>query len=349
MTRLGSLVAPKALTVKALRRAGLQLQVAVPDGARALRLQLLPRRGKRTGAAVATAMVRLSAGGAQRIHWRLPAATVKRLEGRPLHPPGPGGQGCPFDRTGPARAHARAARPLTPGATPTDGRRRPARFIPRRAPSALCGSRLAVEGRGRAPRVRIRSARVPELPMRDGMPGADREPLTLRRAAGWSLVAGLCVAAAVAVVAVLTGSFDDTDWRVIASSLGFSVFAGAAAAGAAVRLRPEPWAGPLGGACVAASAAAYGLLLGGLWVATDADGLWRAFGIAALAALWTSHAALVLRSRRPDDGALVRRLAPPLHRLSRRGGGRGRAGAARAAGRRSTPSRPRACSPRSSS
>ena len=80
VTRLGSLVAPKALTVKALRRAGLQLQVAVPDGARALRLQLLPRRGKRTGAAVATAMVRLSAGGAQRIHWRLPAATVKRLK-----------------------------------------------------------------------------------------------------------------------------------------------------------------------------------------------------------------------------------------------------------------------------
>ena len=145
--------------------------------------------------------------------------------------------------------------------------------------------------------------------MRDGMPGADREPLTLRRAAGWALVAGLCVAAAVAVVAVLTGSFDDTDWRVIASSLGFSVFAAAAAAGAAVRLRPEAWAEPLGGACVAASASAYGLLLGGLWVATDADGLWRAFGIAALAALWTSHAALVLRSRRPDDGALVRRLA----------------------------------------
>ena len=150
VTRLGSLVAPKALTVKALRRAGLQLQVAVPDGARTLRLQLLPRRGKRTGAAVATAMVRLSAGGAQRIHWRLPAATVKRLGG-PLHPPGPGGQGCPFDRTGPARAHARAARPLTPGATPTDGRRRPARLIPRRAPSALCGSRLAVRVVGGRP------------------------------------------------------------------------------------------------------------------------------------------------------------------------------------------------------
>ena len=79
VTRLGSLVAPKTLTLKALRRAGLQLQVAVPDGARALRLQLLPRRGKGAGRAVATAIVRLSAGGAQRIHWRLPAATVKRL------------------------------------------------------------------------------------------------------------------------------------------------------------------------------------------------------------------------------------------------------------------------------
>jgi len=145
--------------------------------------------------------------------------------------------------------------------------------------------------------------------MRHGMPAADRDPISLRRAAGWSLVGGLCLAAAVAVLAVLTGSFDDTDWRVIASSLGFSVFSAAAAAGAAVRLRPAPWAGPLGGACIAASAAAYGLLLGGLWVATGADVLWRAFGVAALAALWTAHAALVLRARRPDDGVLVRRLA----------------------------------------
>src|SRR6188472_2194412 len=81
------------------------------------------------------------------------------------------------------------------------------------APGAVGVVRLAArgEGRGRAPRVGIRSARVPELPMQDAMPGADREPLTVRRAAGWALVAGLCVAAAVAVAAVLTGSFDDTD------------------------------------------------------------------------------------------------------------------------------------------
>jgi hypothetical protein len=80
VTRLGSLVAPKSLTLTALRRSGLEFQVTVPDRARALRLQLLPRRGKGAGRAVATATVKLSSGGTHRIRWRLPAATVKRLK-----------------------------------------------------------------------------------------------------------------------------------------------------------------------------------------------------------------------------------------------------------------------------
>ena len=51
--------------------------------------------------------------------------------------------------------------------------------------------------------------------------------------------AGLCLAALVAVGALLTGSFDDTDWRVVATSLGFSVFTSTTAAGAALRLRSD--------------------------------------------------------------------------------------------------------------
>jgi hypothetical protein len=45
-----------------------------------------------------------------------------------------------------------------------------------------------------------------------------------------------------------------------------------------------------------------------MWVLRDfaGDEIWRAFGIAALAALWTSHASLVVKSRRPSDAQLLK-------------------------------------------
>jgi hypothetical protein len=129
----------------------------------------------------------------------------------------------------------------------------------------------------------------------------------LRRVAGWALVAGLCVSAAVAIIALLTGSWSDTSWKVVGTSLGFSVFTSTAAAGAAVQLRPRSWAQALGVATIGSSAAAFVALLLALWVADD-DWAWRAFGVGGLAALWTSHASLVLRALRSDDSTAIARL-----------------------------------------
>jgi MFS family permease len=129
----------------------------------------------------------------------------------------------------------------------------------------------------------------------------------LRRVAGWSLVAGLCVSAAVAVVALLTNSWSDLSWRIVGTSLGFGVFTSTAAAGAALQLRPEDWARALGFATIGSSAASLATLIVALWLADD-DWAWRAFGVAGLAALWTSHASLMLRARRSDDSKAVRRL-----------------------------------------
>lgn len=127
----------------------------------------------------------------------------------------------------------------------------------------------------------------------------------LRRLAGRALVGGLCIAAAVAIVALLTGSFDDTDWKVIGTSLGFGVFSSTAAAGGSLRLRGESWAGRLGAAAVLASVAAFALLFAALWI-SDGEGVWRAWGVAGLAALWTAHASLILRPLRPSDRSSVR-------------------------------------------
>ena len=132
--------------------------------------------------------------------------------------------------------------------------------------------------------------------------------MDLRRLVSRALVGGLCVSGAVAVIALLSGSFDEIHWRVVGTSLGFSIFTCTAAAGAALRTRSHEGLRLLGMATVAASLAALVLLFGALWV-DEADWLWRGFGVAGLAALWTSHASLMLGALRPGDSPAVRVLS----------------------------------------
>ena len=125
------------------------------------------------------------------------------------------------------------------------------------------------------------------------------------RVAIGALIAGLCLAAVAAITALVSGDFDDTHARVIASSLGFGVFSALGAAGAELWRDARGWRHVLGGATAAAAFLAYALLIAALWLSDDDDAAWRAFGIAGLVALWGSHASLVLRARRRDDASLV--------------------------------------------
>src|SRR5438093_8731943 len=88
---------------------------------------------------------------------------------------------------------------------------------------------------------------------------------SIRRPLGWALVVALCVAAATACIAILTGSFDDTDARVIGTSLGFAVFSSTAAAGAGARLHGRGPAHVVGLVTVIASAIAFVLLVAAVW------------------------------------------------------------------------------------
>jgi hypothetical protein len=132
--------------------------------------------------------------------------------------------------------------------------------------------------------------------------------MDLRRLVGRALVGGLCVSGAVAVIALLSGSFDEIHWRVVGTSLGFSIFTCTAAAGAGLRTRSHEGLRRLGLATVAASLASLVTLFAALWI-DDVDALWRAFGVAGLAALWTSHASLMLGALRPSDTPAVRALS----------------------------------------
>jgi hypothetical protein len=130
-----------------------------------------------------------------------------------------------------------------------------------------------------------------------------------RRALSWILAGALCVAALIAIGAILNGRFDETDGRAIATSLGFAVFSATGAAGAGLRLRPGGNLRSLGQATIACSAAAFMLLLAALWIdRSNGEALWEWWGAATLAAFACSHAALMGGSFRPTDSPAVRSL-----------------------------------------
>jgi hypothetical protein len=137
------------------------------------------------------------------------------------------------------------------------------------------------------------------------MASLDERRAELRRSLGWALVGGLTVAAITASIALVTGSVDDDEWRVIGTSLGFAVFCALGAAGAALRMSGGERARILGGLTVVLAAAAFLTLLLALWLLDDADGIWRVWGCLSLATLAASHASLVTSARRPTDSDAV--------------------------------------------
>ena len=127
----------------------------------------------------------------------------------------------------------------------------------------------------------------------------------MRRAVGRAVIAGLCLAAAAAILALATGEFDDTPWRVIVTSVGFSFFSALGGSGEALRREAHDWRAVLGGLTTAAAVLAFVLLVGATWIDDDDETLLRAFGLCGLTSLCGSHASLVLRARRRDDSPLV--------------------------------------------
>jgi hypothetical protein len=137
-----------------------------------------------------------------------------------------------------------------------------------------------------------------------GDPRAD-----IRRFAGWALVGGLSVAAFTAVVALLLGDFDDTEVKVILTSIGFAIASSTGAAGAAQRLRASNILHAVGTLTAGLSAISFVLLVAGLWTGDwGSEGVWRAFGCTALVALGGAHICLVLGARRLTDGDVIRLL-----------------------------------------
>lgn len=138
-------------------------------------------------------------------------------------------------------------------------------------------------------------------------PVADQRA-SVRRALSLALVAALCIAALTAIAAILSGDFDDTDVRVIGTSLGFGVFSATAASGGSLRFRQSVNLRMLGLATMALSAVSFLLFCGAIWIDSEDDAWWQWFGCAGLATLASSHASLVTGALRDGDTPAIRGL-----------------------------------------
>jgi hypothetical protein len=131
-------------------------------------------------------------------------------------------------------------------------------------------------------------------------------PSSLRRVLLRILIGTLSLVALVLIAALVTGDLDETDAKVIGTSLLFAAASTLSASGVAVRARDEGWAWPLGTTAIATSLAAFGLVTVGIWLDPQEEGFWRLTGCVGIVALETAHASFVLAGRRPRDTGAVR-------------------------------------------
>ena len=142
------------------------------------------------------------------------------------------------------------------------------------------------------------------------------EPAPTRRGAssivrllGWGVALGVVGAAAWAVVELFSGSINETDGRVILTSVSFAAASTTGASGLAAILRPSPGLRVLGVVTMGCSIAAFALLAAMIWhddfPFQIRETLWRACGCASVLAIAGGHASLMLRGRKPTDSALV--------------------------------------------
>jgi hypothetical protein len=131
--------------------------------------------------------------------------------------------------------------------------------------------------------------------------------VNLRRIALLSLVTALSLTALVAIVAVLGGSFGDTEWKVLATTGGFALASLFAMRGTILLDRGIHRR--LGWAVVLLSALAFLLELEVVWIDLgDNEVTWKALAISAGLAGALGQIATSLARRRPSDPPAVRPL-----------------------------------------
>jgi preprotein translocase subunit SecG len=120
------------------------------------------------------------------------------------------------------------------------------------------------------------------------------------------VVAGLCVTAGIAIVVLLSGSFDDTSWRILGTTSAVSFFGLLAVpAGVLLERGRAQWLGRVSAILTGVS---FALTLPLVW--TDwSTSLGKAWGVLTTLALAAAQACAVESRRRDTDSVAVARLA----------------------------------------
>jgi peptidoglycan/LPS O-acetylase OafA/YrhL len=124
------------------------------------------------------------------------------------------------------------------------------------------------------------------------------------------LAAGLCLAAAVAIWALIAGRFDDTSVRVLLTGLAAALCTLGGLAGATALAR-ENRARRVGEVTIGVSGLALALALALIWIpdASDGETLIRALGVSGVLTLAGAHASLLLSRLSGLDTRAVHRLS----------------------------------------
>lgn len=121
------------------------------------------------------------------------------------------------------------------------------------------------------------------------------------------VVVALCLTAAIAILVLLSGSFDDTSWRILATTTAISVFALVSVPAGVLLERGR--ARLLAQVSATFTLGAFVFTLGAIWNAEDVPSwLWRGYGIVLTLDAALAQAAAVESRRRDDDSETVGRL-----------------------------------------
>ena len=121
------------------------------------------------------------------------------------------------------------------------------------------------------------------------------------------VVVALCLTAAIAILVLLSGSFDDTSWRILATTTAISVFALVSVPAGVLLERGR--ARLLAQASAACTLVAFLLTLVAIWNAEDVPSWqWRTYGVVLTLDAALAQAAAVESRRRDTDTRAVARL-----------------------------------------
>jgi hypothetical protein len=118
------------------------------------------------------------------------------------------------------------------------------------------------------------------------------------------LIGSLCLVALLAISAILTGEFGETDARILGTALSVALYIATATSGATLASR-KPQFTALAYAGMAVSAIGFLVTAHAIWQEDPSDGEWETVGVFLVLSIALAHISLLISRTRQDDGPVI--------------------------------------------